>query len=365
MPEEKQIKPKKNLKEALINLLPIPISEKIFFANNLRVMVKSGLSLTEAVHTLGLQTTNRRFKMILDKIQEGVEKGQTLSENLKKYPTIFNEFFANIVAAGEVSGNLEKSLSELSSQMQKDHALTSKIKSAMTYPTVILIASAGIVWGVLTYVVPNIVSMFKGMTIQLPIATRIVMAASDTLTQYGAWVILGLVIIGGSFFYLIKHQLRHPWHTVLIHLPIIGPISKKINLARFSRTLSSLLETDIPVVNSFEITSTVLNNVLYREAAIKIAEEIKKGVAIANTLALYPKLFPPLIVQMVAVGEKSGTIDELLKELANFYETEVDNVTASLSSIIEPILIIFLGGLIGGIALAIMTPIFSLSQQQY
>ncbi len=362
---DEQPKNKQAFKEKLVNLLPIPITEKIFFANNLRVMVKAGLSLSEAVRTLGLQTDNQRFKSVLNTVQEGIEKGQTLSENLKKYPSIFSEFFTNVIAAGEVSGNLEKSLSELSTQMQKDHALTSKIKGAMTYPAVIMIATIGIVWGVLTFVVPSIVSVFKDMTIELPITTRIVIAASELLTNYGIVVGISLLVLVTAFFYLIKHQMRHVWHTFLIHVPIIGPIVKKINLARFSRTLSSLLQTDVPVVNSFEITSTVLNNVLYRKAAAKIAEEIKKGVAIADTLILYPQLFPPLVVQMVAVGEKSGTIDELLRELAIFYEGEVDTVTSSLSSIIEPILIIFLGAVIGGIALAIMTPMFSLSEQQY
>lgn len=363
MPDEQ---PKSaSLMKKLNNLLPIPVSEKIFFANNLRVMVKSGLSLSEAVNTLGLQTSNQHFKFVLNTVKEGIEKGQTLSENLKKYPNIFNDFFTNMIAAGEVSGNLEKSLSELSIQMQKDHALTSKIKGAMIYPGVILTATIGIVWGVLTYVVPSIVSIFKDMTIELPITTRIVIATSQLLTNYGILVGVGLLFFITAFFYLIKHQLRHAWHNLLIHLPIIGPIVKKINLARFSRTLSSLLETDVPVVNSFEITASVLNNVLYKEAATKIAEEIKKGVAIADTLQFYPKLFSPLVVQMVSVGEKSGTIDELLRELAIFYEGEVDTVTSSLSSIIEPILIIFLGGVVGGIALAIMTPIFALSQQQY
>ena len=364
MPEEK-INSKRDIKELLINLLPVPMSEKIFFANNLRVMVKAGLSLSEAVHTLSLQTNNQRFKFILNSVQEGIEKGQTLSENLKKYPNIFNEFFTNVIAAGEVSGNLEKSLSELAIQMQKDHALTSKIKGAMTYPAVILLATVGIVWGMLTFVIPSMISIFSDMTIDLPITTRIVISVSKLLTNHGVLIVIILLMLVIAFFYLIKHQFRRLWHTFLIHVPIIGPIVKKINLARFSRTLSSLLETDVPVVNSFEITSTVLNNVLYKEAAAKIAEEIKKGVAIADTLLFYPQLFSPLVVQMVAVGEKSGTIDELLRELAIFYESEVDTVTSSLSSIIEPILIIFLGGVIGGIALAIMTPIFALSQQQY
>ncbi len=364
MPEQTAIK-KPSLIQQLLDLWPIPISEKIFFANNLRVMVKSGLSLSEAVHTLALQTSNKRFKSVLTDIEAGIEKGQTLSENLKKYPHIFNDFFTNVIGAGEVSGNLEKSLSELSMQMQKDHNLTSKITGAMIYPSVILISTVGIVWGVLTYVVPSMVSVFKDMTIELPLMTRVVIKTSEILTNYGLLVFICLLVIGGVFFYLIKHQLRHLWHNLLLHLPILGPIIKKINLARFSRTLSSLLETDVPVVNSFEITATVLNNVLYRDAANKIAEEIKKGVAIADVLLFYPKLFSPLIVQMISVGEKSGTIDELLRELALFYEAEVDTVTNSLSSIIEPILILFLGTVVGGIALAIMTPIFALSQQQY
>lgn len=362
---EAESKTKMAIKERLINLLPIPTAEKIFFANNLRVMVKSGLSLAEALKTLSLQTTNLRFKHILNDIKEQIEKGQPLADGLKQYPTVFSNFFINVVAAGEVSGNLEKSLNELALQMQKDHALTSKIKSAMTYPVVILIATVGILWGVLTYVVPNIVSIFKDLTIELPLMTKLVIKVSGLLTNYGVFVFLGLALFVITFIYTTRHQLQKPWHYALLRIWIFGPIIKKINLARFSRTLASLLETDVPVINSFEITSKVLKNVFYREAAKKIAEEIKKGVAIADTLLFYPKLFPPLVVQMVAVGEKSGTISELLKELAIFYEAEVDGATSSLSSIIEPILILFLGGVVGGIALAIMTPIFQISQQEF
>src|SRR3989344_5787621 len=263
-----------DLKEKLISLMPIPVSEKIFFANNLRVMVKSGLSLSEGIKTLALQTENLRFKNILQTIKDEVEQGRPLSEGLKKYPTIFSNFFVNVVAAGEISGNLEKSLGELALQMEKDHALTSKIKSAMTYPSVILVATIGIVWGVLTFVVPNIVSIFKDMTIELPLPTKIVIKTSELLTSYGFLVFLGLLMIIIFFFYAIKHQLRRPWHHLLLKFWIIGPIIKKVNLARFSRTLASLLETDVPVINSFEITGNVLNNVLYKEAAKKIAEEI-------------------------------------------------------------------------------------------
>lgn len=356
---------KSDLKDKLISLLPIPVSEKIFFANNLRVMVKSGLSLSDGLKTLALQTENIRFKKILNDVKDNVEHGNQLSEGLKKYPNVFNNFFVNVIAAGEVSGNLEKSLGELSVQMQKDHALTSKIKGAMTYPAVIFIATIGIVWGILTYVVPSIVSIFKDMTITLPLPTRIIIKVSELLTSAGLWVFVGLVIFIVLFVYAIKHQLRRPWHHLLLSLWILGPIIKKVNLARFSRTLASLLETDVPVINSFDITGNVLNNVLYKEVTKKITEEIKKGVSIADTLQFYPKLFPPLVIQMIAVGEKSGTIDELLKELALFYETEVDTITSSLSSIIEPLLILFLGGVVGFIALSIMTPIFQISEQQF
>lgn len=268
-----------------------------------------------------------------------------------------------MVKVGEVSGNLEQNLEQLSLQMKKDHDLMSKIRGAMIYPAVILAATVGIVILMFVYVIPSVMSIFEDMKIQLPLATRILIAISKTLTDYGALVALGALLAAVALFILARTEKgKKINHFLLLRLWILGPIVHKVNLARFSRTLSSLLKTDIPVTQSFEITATILGNIYYRRACENVAEELAKGAAINSILRKTPNLFPPLVTQMILVGEKSGTLDELLGELAVFYEDEVSDITKNLSSIIEPILIVFLGGVVALIALAIISPIYTLTQ---
>ncbi len=344
-------------------LSTVPASEKVFFAENFRVMVKAGLSVSEAMETLALQTNNKKFALILSEIKDDVEEGNSLASSLAKFPKIFPEYFVNMIRVGEVSGTLEKNLEELSNQIKKDHDLTSKIRGAMIYPAVIVVATAGIGILMFIYVIPNVLSIFDELKLQLPLATRILIVMSKFVTNHG---ILLLMIIAAAVTGIIilsrTAKGKKFFHFLLLHAWILGPIAKKVNLARFSRTVSSLLKTDIPVIECFKIASTVLGNVYYKNACLCASEKLGKGININEVLKEYPALFPPLITQMVSVGEKSGTLDELLSELAAFYEDEVSDITKNLSSIIEPILIVFLGGMVGLIAFAVISPIYSLSE---
>jgi len=341
----------------------IPVNEKIFFAENLRVMVKSGLSMSEALDTISLQTRSKKFKTILLAIKKGVLEGNTLSDMLTKYPKVFPEFFINMIRVGEVSGNLEKNLEELSNQMKKDHDLVSKVRGAMIYPIVIVIATIGIGIVMFIYVIPNVLSIFEEIDVELPLATRLLIAFSNVITEHGIVVlIVSISVIIGIVLGLRTKKGKKMAHFLILNAWILGPIAKKINLARFSRTLSSLLKTDIRVIDSFKITSSVLNNVYYKEACLRVSRELAKGITINSILKDFPKLFPPLVTQMISVGEKSGTLDELLGEVAVFYEREVEDITKNLSSIIEPILIVFLGAVVGFIAFAVISPIYTLSE---
>jgi len=225
------------------------------------------------------------------------------------------------------------------------------------------VATGGIGILMFVYVIPSVLSIFDELKLQLPLATRILIATSKFINAHG---ILLTIIMAAAVMALIAFSRtkkgKNFFHFVLLNLWIIGPIIKKVNLARFARTISSLLKTDIPVIESFKIASTVLGNVYYRRACLNVAEKLAKGVAINSVLNDFPKLFPPLVTQMVSVGEKSGTLDTLLAELAAFYEEEVSDITKNLSSIIEPILIVFLGGVVGLIAFAVISPIYSLSE---
>ncbi len=344
-------------------LSTIPSSEKVFFAENFRVMVKAGLSVSEAMETLALQTKSKKFALILSEIKEGLEEGNSLADMLAKHPKVFPEYFVKMIRVGEVSGTLEKNLEELSNQMKKEHDLSSKVRGAMIYPMVIVVATAGIGIMMFVYVIPSVLSVFDELKIQLPLATRILIAFSKFINTRGI-LLLAIVaaVITGTIFLGRTVRGKKFFHFLLLHAWILGPIAKKVNLARFSRTVSSLLKTDIPVIESFKIASTVLGNVYYKNACLDASEKLGKGININEVLKQYPSLFPPLVTQMVSVGEKSGTLDELLAELALFYEEEVSDITKNLSSIIEPILIVFLGGVVGLIAFAVISPIYSLSE---
>lgn len=355
---------KQKIKDLTVELQTIPLKEKLFFVENLRVMVRAGLSFAEALVTLGMQTKNTKFKKIIGEIRESVEKGDALSSALARYPKVFSPFFINMVQVGEVSGTLEKNLEEVSVQMKKEHALLSKVKSALAYPIVIVVAVIGIGIMMIIYVLPSILSLFKDMDVELPLATKILIAISTGLIDYGIYIAIGAAVFAIGLVAAVRSKKGRPIaHKILLSFPVIGGIVQKINLARFSRTMSSLLKTDIQIIKSFQITATVVGNMTYQAALLHTADVLKEGVSIAQSLQEYPKIFPPLVTQMVAVGEKSGTTDQLLAELAEFYEAEVDEITKSLSSIIEPLIIVFLGIVVGGMAVAVIGPIYSLSEQ--
>ncbi len=343
--------------------MPVSLTDRLFFTDNLRVMMRAGLPLGDSLRTLSQQTDRKYFKQVIEDLRLCVERGEALSQAMSRHPDVFSSIIISMISVGEISGTLEANLEQLATQLRKDHDLKTKVKGAMAYPTVVLIATFGIVTAMIVYIIPRIVSIFEDIDIVLPLSTRILIGTSDFITSHGILVLLTLLILIVSFFTFIKQPKgKKIWHTILLNFPIIGKIIKKINLARFTRTLSSLLSTDVPIVKSFEITANVLGNVHYRSVALATSEELKKGVNVSDALSAHVKLFPPLVLQMVAVGERSGTLDTLLKELAIFFEGEVDETLKGLSTIIEPLLILVLGGAVGGIAVSIMAPIYSLTQ---
>lgn len=352
-----------DFQKILVKIVPISLTDRLFFIANLRVMMRAGLPLSDSLKTLAMQTDRKMFKTIIEDIRSSVERGDQLSSAMSRHPEAFSPIVVSMVAVGEVSGTLEANLEQLSTQLKKDHELRSRIKSAMAYPIVVLTATVGIVAAMVVYIIPRMVSIFRDINVSLPLSTRILIAVSDFAVAHGLLILFAAIILAGVFLILIKRPKgKSLLHLFFLNFPIIGKIVKKVNLARFTRTLSSLLSTDVPIVKSFEITADVLGNVHYRAVALAASEELKKGVGIADTLAAHGKLFPPLVLQMVSVGEKSGTLDSLLKELAMFFEEEVDETLKGLSTIIEPLLILFLGGTVGGIAVSIMAPIYSLTQ---
>lgn len=345
------------------HLTRVPIAEKILFIHNLSVMVKAGLSIVEGLRILAEQVENKKLKSVLIDIKEQVEKGRQLSEALTDHPKIFPPIYVSMLAAGEAAGKMEEALTQVSSQMKKSHELTSRIKGAMIYPAVVLVAMGGVGIMMVVFVLPKILVMFEEMDVELPMATKILIAVVNAFSNYG--IIIAAAFVG--FIWLCVWLLKNPtikrgFHQVLLKLPIAGKIIKKINIARFTLTLSSLLQSAIPIIEAVKITSAVEGNVKYRDDLLSVSEALKKGESLSECLAKSPDRFPPMVVQMIMVGEQSGEVEAMLKELSEYYSTEVDNTMKNFSTIIEPVLILMLGLGVAGIAVSVIMPIYSLTQ---
>jgi type IV pilus assembly protein PilC len=363
---EEEIKSKsviEKVNDYLSRFSRVPLKEKLMFVRHLGVMLKAGIPLSAALKTLSEQAENKSFAKVIGEISSAVERGVSLAESLKPHKKIFGELFINMVESGELSGKLEEVLDQLYIQMKKQHELTSKVKGAMTYPAVIIFAMAGIGTFMMVVVVPKITEMFKDFSAELPLPTRIIIGLSDFIAANGIFVGIGFMLLIIIFAKILRTEKgKYYWQALLLKLPVISPIIKKINLARFARTISSLLKTDIMIIKSFQITASILGNLHYRAALNEMAEKIKKGGQINEVIKNYPKLFSPVIVQMILVGEQTGQLDTVLEELADFYESEVSQTMDSLPSIIEPLLILILGIGVGAMAVAIIMPMYSLTE---
>ncbi|MCL5666534.1 MAG: type II secretion system F family protein [Patescibacteria group bacterium] len=345
------------------NVSTISLDEKINFVENLSVMLKAGISISRGLQILVKQTKNARYKGILADIANQVESGKSLGEAMAKYPAVFSNIFVSMVKVGELSGNLDKSLEYLSVQLQRDADLRSKTKGAMIYPSVIV--AAIIIVGVLMsiFVLPSLISVFKDFSANLPLSTRIVISAVDFMSNNAFLVIGGLLaLVGAAVAALRTPGGKRAFDIFLLHFMVINSIIKKINLARFARILSSLLKSGVPIVQSLEVAGNSLGNIPYRELVAETAVSVKLGKPLTEALNKRPDLFPILVVQMIQVGEESGTMENILEQLAGHYEEEVDDVLKNLSSVIEPLLLLFIGGVVGLLAVALISPIYSISQ---
>ena len=350
------------INDMVMSLSRVSLKEKLFFVQHLGLMLKSGISLSIAINTISKQTENKYFLKVLTEVGSQVEKGTAFAESLRPYKKVFGELFIAMIEAGELSGKLEDVLHELFIQMKKEHNLISKVKGALTYPAVIILAMIGIGSFMMVFVVPKITAMFKDFGAELPLPTKILIGVSDAIVNNGmATIIIVSAVIFISVKILKTRKGKYIFQGILLKLPIFGSIIKKINLARFARNISSLLRTDIMIIKTFQITAKVLGNLHYREALNEMALKIKKGNKLNEVININPKLFPPVVSQMVAIGEETGELDSILAELAEFYEDEVDQIMENLPAIIEPVLILALGLGVGGVAVAVIMPMYSLT----
>lgn len=346
----------------------VPFLQKLLFIHHLQIMIKSGLSIINALKILGEEIENKKLKKIIGEIKDEVEKGKQLSEALAKYPAVFPKIYVSMVAAGESAGKMERALEEIHEQMKKNQELMSKIRGALIYPAIVMVAMVAIAIEVVVFVLPKLMIMFKEFDAELPFSTRILIRVTELgqtiFTTYIGLIVLAFLIL--SVYIIRKLYARPPVkkavHNLNLRLPIAGPIIKKINLARFTLTLSSLLESSIPIIDAVGITSDTLGNVIYKQNLLSAAESLKKGEALSAILAKFPAAFPPMVTEMIMVGEETGQTEHMLKELSEYFSNEVDATMKNFSTIIEPVIILVLGLGVAGIAVSVIMPMYSLAQ---
>ncbi len=351
----------KTVFSVLGNFFRVPQIEIIMFAHHLSVMVKSGLSLSKSLSALERQTKNAKFAEVIKKTNSDVAKGTSFADALDAHPEVFDDLFVNMIRIGELSGSLDSTLSLLSEQMKKDYELRSKIKGAMTYPAVILTAMVAVGIVVMVYVIPKLTMIFQSMNVELPASTKFLIALSNLFLNHGVLILAALIFLAMSAKLFFRGKNSKFVDMVILKLPIFGDISQKVNIARFARTTSSLIKGGVSISVALKTVSKTLSNYYYQESTRVAAERIEKGLRLKDSLEEFGDLYSPLVLQMIEVGEETGSLDDILLDLAKFYEDEVSETTKNLSTIIEPVLMIVMGIAVGFFAISIIQPMYSIA----
>ena len=342
-------------------LFKVPLTEKIFFSRNLAVMLASGISFSKALFILKDQVQNKKFKFAISQIAERVNKGESFSQALKDYNDIFPPFYYETIKVGEETGNIETILNNLADQMEREYNLLSDVKSAMMYPLIILLTLIGIGIFMVVFTIPKLKVAFENLNVQLPLTTKIILEGADLLFKKWYLIFIFLAILTVPIYFIFKSQKgKKIKDKIAISIPVWSKISKQTNVSVTLRMLSSLLNSGVPIVRSLEIVSGAIGNIYYKNVFDEAKEVIQKGGNLAQVFKEHEDLFYPIVTQMVEVGQESGETPSILSKLADFYEIEVERQTKRLSSIIEPILILIVGGIVGFFAISMLQPMFSI-----
>lgn len=334
------------------------LRDKVVFARQLATMINAGLPITQSLQTMQNQAGKQNIKKILEQIVSDLEGGSTLSNAFSRFPDIFSPIDITLIRAGESSGTLDKALLKLANQLEKEQSLIRKVRGALVYPAFLVVAVIGVVALMVVYVMPQMETLYSSFDAQLPLATRILISTSHALSKIFPFIILATI---GLVFY-IRMAIRRPtgrriWDSLKINIWGLNDLMKKLYMARFANTLSSLVASGVPLLDGLNITSKAVGNVIYQEIIQDAAEKVKSGIALSEPLKESP-LFPAVVSEMVAVGEKTGELDSMLQNLADYFEEEVETIVKNLSNLIEPLMIVIMGGIIGVILIAIMMPIY-------
>jgi type IV pilus assembly protein PilC len=338
----------------------VPSKSLAIFTRQFSVMIDAGLPLVQCLDILGKQEPHKNFSAVILKVREDVEGGASLADSMKRHPKTFDALYSNMVAAGEAGGILDTILKRLAIYIEKNVKLIGDVKSAMIYPVAVIVIAAIVVGAILWKVIPTFASLFAGLGAELPLPTRIVIAASDFVVAWGWVILIALGIIG----YLVRRYYhtengRFTIDAILLKLPVLGNILRKVAVARFCRTLSTLLSSGVPILDGLDITARTAGNAIIERAILTTRTGIERGETVSGPLK-ETKVFPSMVVQMINVGETTGALDTMLSKIADFYEDEVDSAVAGMLTLLEPVMIAFLGVVVGGIVIAMYLPIFDL-----
>ncbi|MFL9650530.1 type II secretion system F family protein [Exiguobacterium chiriqhucha] len=345
-----------------VNLLPerVKIEHLIMYVRQFATLIRAGVPIVRATSILRVQTESKVLKKTLSQVEDDLREGIAFSEAIKKHPRVFSNFFSSMALAGEASGNLEEALDQIGLQLQKQYDVKRKVISALTYPLVVSIVAVGVVAFLMINVVPTFASIFGQLGGELPLITRLVVAVSDFVAAYW-WLIFGGALLALLMFtwMLKRDKERYVIDGLLLKLPIFGPIVLKSQIALLTRSLAVLLQAAVPILSAIEITEKIVSNRVIRKGLTEARKMMAQGIPLHEPLGRNES-FPPLMTQMIAVGEESGDLDSMLNEVAMFYETEVETTTDRLKSIIEPLLIVVLASIVGVIVIAIVVPMFQI-----
>lgn len=361
VPTKVKKKPKDLLENISFFQPKVKQQDIIIFCRQFSTMIDAGLPIIQCLDILQSQQENPTFKKMLKDIKESVEGGQTLADSLKKYPDHFDSLFVNMVAAGEAGGILDVILRRLSVYMEKAARLKAQVKGAMTYPIVTLIIAVLVVAVILVFVIPVFEEMFASFGQGLPVPTQVVIAMSDFVQSKIWWIIGGIVLVIFAFRRFYKTEKgRAMIDELMLRLPVVGILIRKVAVAKFTRTMGTMLASGVAILEALDIVAKTAGNKSIETAVYKVRTGIAEGQTIADPLA-ETGVFPPMVCQMIAVGESTGAIDSMMEKIADFYEEEVDQAVENLTSMIEPFMLVFLGVVIGGLVVSMYLPIFKMA----
>jgi len=330
------------------------------FTRQFSVMIDAGLPLVQCLEILGTQQENKTFAKVLQQTRMDVEGGASLADAMRKQPKAFDTLFTNMIAAGEAGGILDTILKRLATYIEKNVKLTSQVKGAMVYPVSIISIAAIVIGVILWKVIPTFAAMFEGLGAQLPLPTRFVIGLSNWLVRLLPFLVVGAVLLVVAFKrYYATHSGRRVVDGAVLKAPIFGTVMRKVAVARFCRTLSTLISSGVPILDGLEITATTAGNAIIEDAIMSVRKGVESGLTIVQPLK-ESGVFPAMVVQMIGVGEQTGALDSMLSKIADFYDEEVDQAVANLLTLMEPVMILFLGISVGGIIIAMYLPLFDL-----